>query len=242
MQTVASTHSINSRMLLQNARAGSFASRALPRRTLASLGDKHILLRMSAMPACASCGYENPACAAVCQSTLLIRWKVRESASWQDTTCTQQSVDAGMHSLRVRRPWVWLAPACLLALWAAGVVFNLSTAPDGSEEVMERVQLGMSPEQVGRVLEGKGIMERVEPGMSLQETLMVLQDTDMWVRVGCLPGRPHSAYGLFCSFRDYDVFLEFDGERLVEKSRVRNHGAWHSLLFYWCRIRAELGV
>jgi hypothetical protein len=111
------------------------------------------------------------------------------------------------------RWWLWGGAACLLVLSFAGVVFLLQEEPDGSEEVLERVQLGMSAQKVVMILKGKEFRWGI------------------WFS------------GFFCRFRDYDVFREFDGEdKVIAKSRVLNRGAWHDFLAYWYRIWTRVGV
>jgi hypothetical protein len=126
-----------------------------------------------------------------------------------------------MHAFRIRRSWLWLAAACLLLLLVAGVVFFFSEAPDGSEEVLERVQLGMSVQEVENFLEAKRIR------------WAIYHVTD----VGLMED------GLIASFRNYSVFFDFDEQKLVAKTRVRYRGAWYDVvLSYFQRIRGKLGI
>jgi hypothetical protein len=138
-----------------------------------------------------------------------------------------------MHAFRIRRSWLWLAAACLLLLLVAGVVFFFREAPDGSEEVLERVQIGMSEQEVENFLYAKRIRfagYRMQPA------------------------------GLIAEFRNYTVFFDFDEEKLGAKARVKNRGAWNEqklvaktrvrnrdpwydvVLSYFQRIRRKLGV
>jgi hypothetical protein len=130
-----------------------------------------------------------------------------------------------MHAFRLRRPWLWLAAACLLALLVAGVLFFLPEAPDGSEELLQRVHVGMSTQEVEKALDEKKIRWAVWRG-EINATSGYLEDS-----------------GLHAEFRNYYVSLEFDKRRLVATSRIRKHGAWYDLLErYWHLIRRKLGV
>jgi hypothetical protein len=124
--------------------------------------------------------------------------------------------DAGMLSVRLRRPWRWLAVACLLLLLVAGVLFLFPETPDGSEEVLERVQLGMSTREVMNFLEAKKIR---------------------WAGYHVQPD------GIMAEFRNNVVLLDFEEQKLVAKTRIRNRGAWYDVfLSYFHRIRGKLGI
>jgi hypothetical protein len=127
------------------------------------------------------------------------------------------------------RWWLWGGAACLLAFSVSAVVFFFAEEPDGSEKALQVVQLGMSPEQVGEVLERAYPLDEPVGGS--------------WYHVAFLGGDAASAYGLFRAFRDYDVVFVFDRERIVENYRIRHRGAWWGGPFaYWNRCRAALGI
>jgi hypothetical protein len=138
-----------------------------------------------------------------------------KSRHWRVTDTS--AYDAGMHGIRLRRPWLWFVAACLLVLLVAGVVFFLPEAPDGSEEVLERVHLGMREYEVESFLTTQKIR---------------------WAGYHIQPD------GDMAMFRNHVVFFDFDEKKLlVAKSRIRNQEAWYDpLLRYWRLIRSKLGM
>jgi hypothetical protein len=149
-----------------------------------------------------------------------------------------------MHSLfRRRRPWLWLAAAGLLMLYVVGVVWFFTEGPDGSEEALERVELGMN---------------RVEAFATLARTpyeskwggsyYLNLAHVSKSGPAGH-PSPKDPFVGMHhvttYSFRDHDIDFQFDDTGfLVAKHRLEKKGKprwWHRPLAYWNRIRAALG-
>jgi hypothetical protein len=127
-----------------------------------------------------------------------------------------------MRTSRLRRPWLWLAAACLLVLLVAGVLFFLPEAPDGSEELLQRVHVGMSTQEVEKALDEKKIrwaVCRVESNATPEDT------------------------GLLAQFRNYHVLLEFDKRTLVATSRIRIGPTWSDEVWAFLRrVRAAVAL
>jgi hypothetical protein len=123
-----------------------------------------------------------------------------------------------MRAFLRRRRWCLLAAGFLPAVFVA--VFLLVQDPDGSRAALEHVQPGMAREQVVAILSGAHRNGDFSSYFS-----------DRYLRY---------------SFRDYSVFVTFDGNtRVVEKSRQKNITSqlwWEPPLAYWNRVKAKLGL
>jgi hypothetical protein len=142
------------------------------------------------------------------------------------------------------RWWLRGGAACVLALSVPSALYFFADGPDGSEEALERVHLGMSREQAYAVLAHTPYESKW--GNSHYFHLLQLSESGP---AGHLSPQDRF-FGLHrvttYSFRDHDIELEFhESGSLVAKHRVEKKGRpqwWHRALAYWNRARAALGV
>ena|ERR1700732_1568094 len=131
--------------------------------------------------------------------------------------------------LRRWRWWLWGSAACVLALSVPGALYFFAEESDGSEEVLDRIQLGMTLEQVCEVLGVEpppdNAFGRARPG-----------------EVGAIVEPP---FLLTTLFRDHEVRIAMDNRRtgVIFKARIEHPRTrwWTPLLTYWNRVRAALG-